>query len=100
MIDDFSIALLIIIYLIGYLVRVFYCYKELSVEKDIYLIKYAMNEQSFKTQAFWIAIIVSLIWPIDLVGQLVINIVCWIYNKFNKLVVSKLIKFLDNMIDK
>jgi len=94
------VDILLVIYLIGYPFRVFYCYKELNVEKDMYLIKYGMNEQTFKTQVFWIAIFVSLIWPFELAGQLVINIVCLVYNKFNKLVVSKLIKFLDNMIDK
>lgn len=90
-------TILLVIYLIGYPFRVFYCYKELNVKKYMYLIK---NEQTFKTQAFWISIFVSLIWPFELVGRLIIAIVCWVYNKFNQLVVRKLIQIFDKMINK
>lgn len=66
----------------------------------MYLIKYGMNEQTFKTQAFWISIFVSLIWPFELVGRLIIIIVGLVYNKFNQLMVSKLIQFFDKLISK
>lgn len=89
-------TILLVIYLIGYPFRVFYCYKELNVEKDMY----GMNEQTFKTQVFWISIFVSLIWPFELVGRLIIAIVCWVYNKFNQLVIRKLIQIFDKMINK
>ena len=94
------VDIILVIYLIGYPFRVLYCYKELNVEKDMYLIKYGMNEQTFKTQVFWISIFVSLIWPFELVGRLIIAIVCWVYNKFNQLVVRKLIQIFDKMISK
>lgn len=98
---DTNEIIMLVIYLVVYPIRVFYCYKELTTDKTFLCSMRFMNgEERVKRQVFWIAIFVSLIWPFELAGQLVINIVRWIYNKFNKLVVSKLIKFLDNMIDK
>ena len=94
---DTNEIIMLVIYLVVYPIRVFYFYKE-CIEDAIFMREYSMEK--YKRNSLLLSMFVSLIWPFELAGQLVINIVRWIYNKFNKLVVSKLIKFLDNMIDK
>lgn len=94
---DTNEIIMLVIYLVVYTIRVFYFYKE-CIEDDIFPHGYSMEK--YKRNSLLLSMFVSVIWPFELVGRLILKFVIWVLKSIDRLVIRNIVRLFDNMIDK
>lgn len=94
---DTNEIIMLVIYLVVYTIRVFYFYKE-CIEDAIFMREYSMEK--YKRNSLLLSMFVSVIWPFELVGRLILKFVIWVLKSIDRLVILNIVRLFDKMIDK